>query len=80
LDGEIRLLLHRLLADLPDRQRIVVTLRDVEGYTADEVCSMLELSIGNQRVLLHRGRATVRAGLERYLSAPDGGPARVGVP
>ena len=80
LDGEVRLLLHRLLADLPDRQRIVVTLRDVEGYTADEVCSMLDLSAGNQRVLLHRGRATVRAGLEGYLSAPDPGPAGVGVP
>lgn len=80
LDGEIRLLLRRLLADLPDRQRIVVLLRDVEGYTADEVCSMLDLSAGNQRVLLHRGRATVRAGLAGYLSAPDGGPDRVVAP
>jgi RNA polymerase sigma-70 factor, ECF subfamily len=74
LDGEIRVLLHRLLAELPDRQRVVVTLRDVESYTAAEVCSMLELSAGNQRVLLHRGRATVRAGLEGYLSAADAGP------
>lgn len=79
LDDEIRLLLHRLLEDLPDRQRIVVTLRDVEGYTSDEVCSMLDLSAGNQRVLLHRGRATVRAGLESYLSAPDW-PADAGAP
>ena len=53
---------------LPDRQRIVITLRDVEGYGADEVCAMLELTAANQRVLLHRARAFVRGELERYFA------------
>ena len=47
------------LAGLPDRQRVVVVLRDVEGSTS-EVRAMLGLSVGNQRVLLHRGRARLR--------------------
>jgi RNA polymerase sigma-70 factor (ECF subfamily) len=46
----------------------VVTLRDVEGYTSDEVCDLLQLSAANQRVLLHRGRAALRAALETYLT------------
>jgi RNA polymerase sigma-70 factor (ECF subfamily) len=52
---------------LPERQRLVVTLRDVEGFDADEVCSLLELSPENQRVLLHRGRTRLRAALESYV-------------
>jgi RNA polymerase sigma-70 factor (ECF subfamily) len=69
---------HDVVADalgrLPARQRIVVALRDLEGHTADEVCDLLGISLGNQRVLLHRGRAVVRAQLERYLAAvPAGG-------
>ena len=63
---------HRVVAEaldeLPPRQRVVVTLRDVHGFGADEVCTMLDLSPGNQRVLLHRGRAVVRAHLERYFA------------
>jgi RNA polymerase sigma-70 factor (ECF subfamily) len=54
---------------LPHRQRVVIVLRDVEGYTSEEVCAMLEVSAANQRVLLHRARAFVRAELERYLTA-----------
>jgi RNA polymerase sigma-70 factor (ECF subfamily) len=50
---------------LPSRQRQVVALRDVSGLTANEVCGLLDLSPENQRVLLHRGRARVRAALER---------------
>ena len=72
LDGEVRSRLRAALDELPPRQRVVVTLRDVEGYSADEVCSMLELSGANQRVLLHRGRAVVRAALEGYLASPSG--------
>lgn len=56
-----------LLEDLPDTQRQVVVLRDVEGLSAADVSSLLGVSDGNQRVLLHRGRARLRAGLEAKL-------------
>lgn len=49
---------------LPARQRMVVTLRDVEGLSSEEVCSVLDLSVANQRVLLHRGRSKLRQVLE----------------
>ncbi len=55
------------LEALPPSQRHVVTLRDVEGWSAEEVCALLEISDANQRVLLHRGRSAVRAALERHL-------------
>jgi RNA polymerase sigma-70 factor (ECF subfamily) len=48
------------LGELPSRQREVVLLRDVEGMSSEEVCTVLELSEGNQRVLLHRGRSRLR--------------------
>jgi RNA polymerase sigma-70 factor, ECF subfamily len=51
---------------LPERQRIVVSLRDVEGWSAEEVCATLEISDANQRILLHRGRSKIRRELERY--------------
>ena len=60
--------LQRGLETLPRSQRIVVTLRDVEGLSADEVCATLNLSEGNQRVLLHRGRSRLRAILEKYFA------------
>ena len=56
------------LEGLPESQRIVVTLRDVAGWDSEEVCAALELSEGNQRVLLHRGRAKLRAALEQYVA------------
>lgn len=52
---------RELLPDLPEQQRRVVILRDVEGLSATEVASLLDISEGNQRVLLHRGRARLRA-------------------
>jgi RNA polymerase sigma-70 factor, ECF subfamily len=64
---ELRRQMARALAALPARQRLVITLRDVAGYTTEEVCAMLEISAGNQRVLLHRARASVRAALEESL-------------
>jgi RNA polymerase sigma-70 factor (ECF subfamily) len=66
LDEEARGLVERTVAELPPRQRAVIVLRDVEGCDAEEVCQLLELTPGNQRVLLHRARAGVRARLEDY--------------
>lgn len=51
---------------LPAQQRAVITLRDIEGWSSEEVCNILEISETNQRVLLHRARAKVRGALERY--------------
>jgi RNA polymerase sigma-70 factor (ECF subfamily) len=67
LSLETRDRLKHALDDLPERQRVVVTLRDVEGFDADEVCELLDLSAENQRVLLHRGRARLRTALESYV-------------
>ena len=55
---------------LPDAQREVIRLRDVEGWTPMEVAEALEITDGNQRVLLHRARSKVRAALEMYMD-PD---------
>jgi RNA polymerase sigma-70 factor (ECF subfamily) len=62
--AELRGQLTVALAELPERQRTVVELRDVHGLTSDEVCERLDLTPANQRVLLHRGRARLRARLE----------------
>jgi RNA polymerase sigma-70 factor, ECF subfamily len=69
LSQETVAIVDRAVASLPPAQKAVVTLRDIVGLGADEVCEVLELSAANQRVLLHRGRAKVRATLERHLSA-----------
>jgi RNA polymerase sigma-70 factor (ECF subfamily) len=69
LSWEIRAQLETALAALPDRQRVVITLRDMEGYTSAEVSTILDISPGNQRVLLHRARALVRQRLEEYFVA-----------
>ncbi|NRQ37546.1 sigma-70 family RNA polymerase sigma factor [Nonomuraea sp. NN258] len=66
LASEVRGLIAQALAGLPPRQRIVITLRDVEGCTSEEVCEILDISAANQRVLLHRARTAVRGRLEGY--------------
>ena len=58
--------IQRAIEALPPNQREVITLRDIEGWTAEEVCNALEISETNQRVLLHRARAKVRRALEDY--------------
>jgi RNA polymerase sigma-70 factor (ECF subfamily) len=63
---EARERLRAAVGALPDVQQAVLTLRDVEGLEADEVCRLLDLSDGNQRVILHRARARVRTVLEAY--------------
>ena len=57
----------RALEALPEAQRRVVRLRDVDGLSAQDVCNILHVTETNQRVLLHRGRAAVRRALDRYL-------------
>jgi RNA polymerase sigma-70 factor, ECF subfamily len=57
----------RAIEELPAVQRIVVTMRDIAGCSAEEVCGTLDVSEGNQRVLLHRARSRVRSALERHL-------------
>jgi RNA polymerase sigma-70 factor (ECF subfamily) len=69
---EARERLKRALAELPERQRLVVALRDVEGCAAEEVCAALGLSAENQRVLLHRARSRLRAALEDYIDGSEG--------
>ncbi len=75
-DSDDRLLAEALsgtiqtaLAELPERQREVVMLRDVDGLSGEEVCEALELSEANQRVLLHRGRSQLRQALESEMAA-----------
>ena len=58
-----------LMAQLPDQQRAVITLRDSEGVSSADVTEMLGVSEGNQRVLLHRGRAKLRALLAEEVPA-----------
>jgi RNA polymerase sigma-70 factor (ECF subfamily) len=65
---ETQSIIQRAIAGLPVAQREVITLRDIEGRSAAEVCNTLGLTETNQRVLLHRARSRVRAALEPYLS------------
>jgi RNA polymerase sigma-70 factor, ECF subfamily len=62
-------LVARAIAALPPAWREVITLRDVEGWTAEEVCNVLGISETYQRVLLHRARGRVRGALERHFDA-----------
>jgi RNA polymerase sigma-70 factor (ECF subfamily) len=69
LSQELRQVVDRAVAGLPPAQREVFTLRDIEGFTTEEVGTVLEVTANHQRVLLHRARARVRRELERYLRA-----------
>jgi RNA polymerase sigma-70 factor, ECF subfamily len=67
--GKLALLLRSAMDGLPPRQREVVLLRDVEGMSSADVCSVLAISEANQRVLLHRGRGKLRQVLESELGS-----------
>jgi RNA polymerase sigma-70 factor, ECF subfamily len=71
LAGETRDVIARAIEELPKAQRTVIALRDVEGWSSEEVCEALEITAGNQRVLLHRARATVRTAIEEYFGAVE---------
>ncbi len=60
VEAERTQLVTEAIAALPERQQLIVTLRDVQGFSANEVCTMMELTPVNQRVLLHRARTAVR--------------------
>jgi RNA polymerase sigma-70 factor, ECF subfamily len=71
LAGETRELIAAAIAQLPVAQRTVIALRDVEGWSSDEVSEALEISAGNQRILLHRARSRVRNAIESYFGAVE---------
>jgi len=68
LSKETRGCLEKAIEALPPNQREIITLRDVEGWSSEETCAFLDISEGNQRVLLHRARSKVRNALEKYFA------------
>lgn len=71
LAHEVRSTVAAALEGLPIRQQVVLTLRDIDGHDAEDVCALLEISMANQRVLLHRARAAVRGRLDHYFTGAD---------
>jgi RNA polymerase sigma-70 factor, ECF subfamily len=67
LSDETMAVVEAAIAELPPSQAIVITMRDVDGFTAEEARNALDISETNQRVLLHRARSKVRQALEDYL-------------
>jgi len=57
--------IRQVIEELPSTQQAVVTLRDVDGLSSAEVCTILDITEGNQRVLLHRARTRIRDALEQ---------------
>lgn len=66
LRQETLAVVERAIEIMPESQRRVLLLRDVEGLASDEVCNILRITGTNERVLLHRGRARVRVALDAY--------------
>ena len=64
---ELRRVIQQAIDALPETQREVISLRDINHFSAEEVCNILNITETNQRVLLHRARARVRRALEQYL-------------
>ncbi len=74
LASELRDVVEAALATIPAAQREVAVMRDIMGMSSSEVCNALEISETNQRVLLHRGRARLRAALDDYYARSDPDP------
>ncbi len=72
LSQEFRALVQAAIDTLPPSQREVITLRDLQGWTAQEACNVLGVSETNQRVLLHRARSKVRQALDQYFETKTG--------
>lgn len=66
--AETRAAIERAIAALPEAQRAVLTLRDIEGLETEEICNLLGVTVSNQRVLLHRARSKVRQALEKLMA------------
>jgi len=72
LSSETLGVVRRVVAELPEAQRAVIAMRDLAGFSAEEVCESLGITEGNQRVLLHRARTKVRVALEEHLGEAAG--------
>lgn len=72
LSKESREQIEKAIEALPDMQRQVITFRDLEGLSSDEVCNIVHVTETNQRVLLHRARSRVRKSLARYVKGASG--------
>ena len=68
LNSEVRVCLESAIARLTSAQRIVLILRDIEGWSAGEVCDLLEITPENQRVRLHRARLRIRDAVNSHLA------------
>lgn len=62
-----RQLLHKVMATLPEKYRLVLTLRDIEGLPYEEIASLLGISIGTVDSRLHRARKLLREKMEPFL-------------
>jgi RNA polymerase sigma-70 factor (ECF subfamily) len=67
LAAETRAVMEAAVEALPPAQRAVLVLRDEDGLETEEICNLLELTVTNQRVLLHRARTRVRQALEAHM-------------
>ena len=67
IDTETRARLEEAIRGLPERQKLVLTLRDIQGWRSADVCELLDISPENQRVILHRARVQIRNELAGYL-------------
>src|SRR5204862_6408803 len=73
LNKETMAVLELAIHSLPEAQRLVLTMRDIQGWNAEEVCNALTISETNQRVLLHRARSKVRGFHENHYSNSGAG-------